>query len=89
MGASPSVALPASCQSREPAASLELPLWLDVGVPGNYRSSGMSRCSVASDPTFSQVVWVFVPHKVAIIPYSPSKVFYCCPKFFLAALEVV
>lgn len=60
MGASPSAALPGSFQSREPAASIELALWLDVGVPGNYRNvSGMSRCSVASDPTFFQVGWVF------------------------------
>lgn len=74
-GASLSAALPGSFQSREPAASTELAPWLDVGVPGSYRASGMSHCSMASGPTFSPVVWVFFPHKIAIIQFSLMKGF--------------
>lgn len=81
MRASPSAALPGSFQSREPAARVELALWLDVvGVPGNCRSSGMSRCSVAPDPTFAQGVWVFSPHEIPIIPFSPSEVLPLLPE---------
>lgn len=68
-GASPSAALPGSFQSREPAASTELAPWLDVGVPGSYRASGMSRCSMASDPTFPRSCGCFFSTKSQLLHF--------------------
>ncbi|KAJ7420770.1 synaptotagmin-12-like protein [Willisornis vidua] len=56
VGPSPSAAFPGSSWSKEPEAEVELVLWLDVvGIPGNSRSFGMSRCSVTPETTFAQV----------------------------------